>query len=61
MHSMSDPSRIPGHGLSLQAAIAAAGSVALDAEDGSQRAASTAHQAGPTAARFAVDPAEADC
>jgi hypothetical protein len=46
MHSMSDPSRIParvlelvasvtGHGSSLHAASAAAGSVALDPEDGS--------------------------
>ncbi|WP_434426359.1 hypothetical protein [Nannocystis pusilla] len=66
---MSDPSRIParvlallasvtGHGLSLHAASAAAGSVALDPEDWSQSTARAARQAGLKAARFTVDTAE---
>ncbi|MCY1064382.1 hypothetical protein OV090_06405 [Nannocystis sp. RBIL2] len=66
---MSDPSRIParvlellasvtGHGLSLHAASAAAGSVALDPEDWLQSTARAARQAGLKAARFTVDTAE---
>ncbi|MFY0533236.1 hypothetical protein [Nannocystis pusilla] len=51
---------VTGHGLSLHAASAAAGSVALDPEDWWQSTARAARQAGLKAARFTVDTAE-DC